>query len=159
MHAKERLYLTKDRTKVVKEGHPDSGSLLASVGKVVPKEYEHLVKRDGTAHGKPIEKAPRLEPAISAHKAKEMEKERNGGELSRKEGKELEDKEVKDPEVTKKKTKDPDKGSGADPGEEVDPGADDAETEQDPSADAETAGDPGEDETGSGVQVHRAKQT
>lgn len=132
MHAKERLYLTKDRTKVVKEGHPDSGSLLASVGKVVPKEYEHLVNKNGMAPGKPIEKSPRLEPAISPAKAIEMEKERNGGELSRKEGKDLEDKEVKDPVATKKNPEDPVKGAGADPEKKDDPAAVTAETEQDP---------------------------
>ena len=44
MQADRRMYLNKDKTKVIEEGQEGAASLLAGKGGEVPKEYESLVK-------------------------------------------------------------------------------------------------------------------
>ena len=73
--AKERLFLNKDKTKVVKERHPEGATLLAAVGVLVPVEYHGMINKDGTARGKTYPNAPRNEPAISAQKLKDIREE------------------------------------------------------------------------------------
>lgn len=43
MIAPERLYLNRDKTAVVRDGHPDAGFLLAHVGNTVPPEWHSAV--------------------------------------------------------------------------------------------------------------------
>ena len=47
MKASKRLWLNKDRTKVVEQGHKNAAFLLAIPGRDIPKEYEHLIKDAG----------------------------------------------------------------------------------------------------------------
>ena len=46
MIATERLYLTADKSAVVRDGDPAAAFLLACEGGVIAKEYEHLVPAD-----------------------------------------------------------------------------------------------------------------
>ena len=45
VHAKERLYLNSDRTKVVKEGDKESAFLLCGKGQAIPEKYLHLIEK------------------------------------------------------------------------------------------------------------------
>lgn len=56
MIAKERLWLNKDNTKVVRQNSPEAAILLAHTGQDIPKQYEGLVMQMYEAGHKPTYK-------------------------------------------------------------------------------------------------------
>ena len=46
MIAKERMFLTKDKKKIVRAGDKDAAFLCVCAGRAIPKQYEHLFKKE-----------------------------------------------------------------------------------------------------------------
>ena len=62
MIARERLYLNKDKTKIVKEGSKESATLLAGAGCEIPKEYQSMVPPETKeAPSRENKEAPKVE--------------------------------------------------------------------------------------------------
>jgi hypothetical protein len=83
MVAKERLWLTSDRKRVVEEGHKDARVLLVAVGRTVPVAFRGMVD-----NGHVIKGAKEQSPAEPETNIERLEREA-------KEAKDLENKEAK----------------------------------------------------------------